>query len=667
MDDASTKRAPRPRLLYPSLFGVHPAEIEMRFTILALGDYTLRHNDWPLGERKPTRVDREGFDRFMAEQRLELGLGVADRLSDEPGVELSVKLRFKLLSDFTPDAIVNQVPEMRMLLERRRALASLRGSLHNNRSFRRKLQGLLGDVESREVLMSELGVALPNALPPRWVTSGEPRSLIDELLQNVNCEPDQQGFDVVRFGVICLVTESLAYVPHDEFHDTTADQRDYASLNETFIASIDDRLAAQTDEILHHPDFQRLESAWRALRYLVDHADACDNVRVEVLQCSKEDLAADFEDAPDIATSGLLRLLSVGKGLFGFEPVGLMVADYEFAHDHADIALLMRISAVAARARAPFVAGVSCRMFDFDDWQRFPGINDLMCLFEGPQYARWQAFRESEEARYVGLCLPRFMAREPYTEGSAGARAFRFVEDVTGGEVRGRSRASGWQFKAQPLPLPERYLWGNAAFLFAARVAASFARCGLPSEVVGLEGGGFVGGLARHRYEANGVRYTSSPLEAEVSIRREYELAEEGLIGLVYQEVSGGVTFLSARSCRKWRYFGALEISQRIQYGAACRLSDTLLASRVAHYIERVRDERSWDRPEWEVLARDLAAWLSALSEAGAKAEAPSGSAPFRAATIVRVVSSVEELSCEVELTPYDTYDGTPYTIVVRC
>ncbi len=671
MDDASTKRAPRPRLLYPSIVAGRRAEVEPPFTILALGDYTLHQDDRVVRLRRPIRIDRESFEGVMAGMRLQLDLHVTYRLSNEPGAELAAMLRFKRLSDFAPDGIVAQVPEMRRLLELRGALDALRGPLSNNPTFSKRIEAALADGDARERLANELGFSLgpPSSgdARPLSKTTEERPSLVEGLLEEAGYRPLWDGHDVARKGVQNFVAELLDPRRSGERVDVTQ--------CDAMIAEIDGRLSRQVAELLHHPDFQRLESAWRALKHLVDHADVRENVRVEVLSCSRRDLYEDFEDTPGVRKSGLYNLVcSDQRGGIPEALYGLIVADYEFGPGATDVALLEKVAAVASSAHAPFVAAASHEMFCLDDWGKFPHLKHLPSLFEGPQYARWQAFREREEARHVALCLPRFMVREPYGEGSLGARSFTFVEEVVSA---GRSEYWDWRFGAQLPPIREHYLWGNAAFLFAAQVAASFARCGLPSEVVGLEGGGFVGVLPRYRYEVDGMRRTRSPLEVEVSMRREHELAEEGMIGLVHQEASGGVAFLSAQSCRKPRRFAAEERPRELRYAAACRLSDTLLTARIAQYAQLMSYERIKDGAGQALFARDLTAWLTALSTAGAGAEAPSGSAPFRAATIVRAsndgLTALEgdypgpRWRCEVELTPYDTYEGAPYSLVVEC
>jgi len=593
------------------------------------------------------RVDKEALHRMLAEQRPELNLVLADRLTTELGAELYMNLRFKKFSDFSPEGIAQQVPEMRKLLELRGGLMSLLGLLQNDPGFVQRVSGVLADEGQRRAVLQELGLLYEPPSPNNAAAQGTAEALppvIDDLLHKAKHTPEQDGFSTLQKGLQHFFTELLS--PNRwgvRIDRATAD---------AMIAEIDDRLSAQINEALHHPEFQRLESAWRALKYLIDRVDFRENIRVEVLHCPKDDLVHDFEDALDICKSGLYKLVKAdARGGLRADPIGLIVADYEFGPGHPDATLLQKVATVSALAHAPFVAAASPRMFGMESWEGLPNLEDLEALFEGPQHARWHVFRESEDARYVGLCVPRFLLRTPYGEASVPAGHFRVEEDVAGHH--------------------DRYLWGNSAFLFAARVAASFARCGLPSEVVGLQSGGYVEGLPQHPYVAMGVRCTKIPTEVDVSLRMELALAEQGMIGLVFHEASGGAAFLSARSCHKPKYVRhePVDAQQDVNRRAACRLPDTLLTSRVAQYIETMRFERRKDGGSCDAFARDLTAWLDTLFEAGAPSEATRASRPLRAAAIVDISSDGPSgwWRCEVELTPHETYEGRPFSLFVRC
>jgi type VI secretion system protein ImpC len=368
--------------------------------------------------------------------------------------------------------------------------------------------------------------ALVATLPPGAVPA--PLSLIEELLLDAKVTKDQDGFGVYDRAIRHFVTELVGR--------PTAVRAD-KSIVDAKIADIDQRLSAQVNAILHHPDFQRLESAWRSLKFLVDKVDFRQNVTVEMLNVSKDDLINDFEDAPEVSASGLYkRVYSAGYGTFGGSPIGLIVGNYEFGAGPKDITLLQRCAAVGAMSHAPFVAAASPRMFGAESWEALPGLRDLKGQLEGPQYARWHAFRESEDARYVGLCMPRFLLRLPYGASTIPVKKYTFEEDCTGDHGA--------------------YLWGNAAVALASRVADSFAKYRWCPNIIGPQAGGTVDDLPLHQYAAMGEIQTKVPTEVQISDRREFELAEEGFIAMTFRKGSDNACFFSANSCQKPKNFG---------------------------------------------------------------------------------------------------------------
>src|SRR5438552_5142508 len=274
-------------------------------------------------------------------------------------------------------------------------------------------------------------------------------SLLDEILAETRMTPGDEGYEIAKRGVQAFIAELVAPKREGEKVDK--------AFVDALIAEIDAKLSRQIDEIIHHPTFQKLESAWRGLKFLVDRTDFRENVKVELLNCSKEDLLADFEDSPEVPKSGLYKIVySAEYGQFGGKPVGAIVSNYEFGPGPQDIALLQKCASVATMAHAPFFAAAGPQFFGDKDYLKLPNLKDLKSIFEGPQYTKWQSFRESEDARYVGLFMPRFLLRLPYGKESVPVKSFGYEEHSTGGH--------------------DKYLWGNAAYAFASRLTDSFAK-----------------------------------------------------------------------------------------------------------------------------------------------------------------------------------------------
>ncbi|HRI67657.1 MAG TPA: type VI secretion system contractile sheath large subunit, partial [Polyangium sp.] len=260
-------------------------------------------------------------------------------------------------------------------------------------------------------------------------------SLLDEILAETKMTPGDEGYEVAKKGVQAFIAELIAPKREGEKVDK--------ALVDALIAEIDAKLSRQIDEILHHPTFQKLESAWRGLKFVVDRTDFRENVKLELFNCSKEDLLADFEDAPEVPKSGLYKVVySAEFGQFGGRPYGAIIANYEFGPGPQDIMLLQKCAAVATMSHAPFMAAAGPQFFGLKDYLNLPNLKDLKALFEGPQYTKYNAFRETEDSRYVGLLMPRFLLRLPYGANTVPVKEFNYEENVIGQH--------------------EAYCWGNA-------------------------------------------------------------------------------------------------------------------------------------------------------------------------------------------------------------
>ena len=237
------------------------------------------------------------------------------------------------------------------------------------------------------------------------------------------------------------------------------------------IAEIDRRISLQLDEILHTPEFQKMESTWRSLKFLVDRTDFRRNVKIDILDLSKEELSEDFEDAPETIQSGLYKHVYTDEyDTPGGEPFAAMVSNLEFESTAPDIYLLQEISKVAASCHCPFIGSVTPSFFGKESVDDLPKIEDLHNYMERSEFLRWNAFRQSDDSRYVGLTLPRFMLRLPYGPETQPIKEFNYVENVNGRDH-------------------QKYLWGNGSFAFAANMIRSFISNGWCVQIRGPEAG----------------------------------------------------------------------------------------------------------------------------------------------------------------------------------
>jgi len=415
--------------------------------------------------------------------------------------------------------------------------------------------------------------------------TAEEGSILDEIVNATKLQPTDEAYGVTKKGVEALIAQLIE--PGREVPKISK------AVVDDMIAEIDSKLSLQLDAIMHHEEFQKLESTWRSLKFLVDRTNFRENIKLEIINVNKEDLLEDFEDAPEIPKSGLYKTVYTAEyGQFGGQPYAAMLGNYEFGPGPQDVKLLQYVASVASMAHAPFVAAAGPAMFGLDDFNGLPNLKDLKSIFEGPQYTKWQSFRESEDSRYVGLALPRFLLRLPYGPDTEPVKAFNYQEDVSGSH--------------------EEYLWGNAAFTFVSRLTDSFAKYRWCANIIGPKGGGAVDDLPLHQYEAMGAVQTKIPTEVLISERREYELAEEGFMGLTMRKGSDNAAFFSANSVQKPKNFGISKEGKEAEtnYKLGLQLPYMFVINRLAHYLKVIQRENIGTWKERGDLDRELNNWI---------------------------------------------------------
>ena len=466
-------------------------------------------------------------------------------------------------------------------------------------------------------------------------------SILDEIVQATKIKPGDESYGLAKKGLEALISQLIT--PGKEVEKVSK------AVVDDMIAEIDKKLGIQTDAILHHQDFQKLESAWRGLKFLVDRTDFRENIKVELLNVTKDELLEDFEDSPEIPKSGLYKTVYTAEyGQFGGKPYSAMVANFDFGPGPQDVKLLQNVASVAAMAHAPFIAAAGPSFFGIDSYEQLPGLKDLKSIFEGPQYVKWQSFRESEDARYVALTLPRFILRLPYGPDTSPVKAFSYDENVAGSH--------------------EDYLWGNTSFAFASRLTDSFAKYRWCANIIGPMGGGAVEDLLLHQFESMGSIQTKIPTEVLISERREFELAEEGFIGLTMRKGSDNAAFFSANSVQKPKYFGISKEGKdaELNYKLGTQLPYMFVINRLAHYLKVIQRENIGTWKEKNDLQRELNEWIRQYV---ADQESPSPSVrsrrPLRQAQV-----TVEDVEGEpgwyrvgLKVRPHFKYMGAFFTL----
>lgn len=463
-------------------------------------------------------------------------------------------------------------------------------------------------------------------------------SLLDEITVATGIQ-DQEAKKIARRGVEALLTQLVA----------RPDQKIDKALIDAYIAEIDAKLSAQVDEILHNADVQRLESSWRSLKFLVDQTDFRENIKIDIINISKDALLEDFENAPEIPKSGLYQHIYTAEfGQAGGEPFGAMIANYDFGPGPRDIALMQKASAVAAMSHCPFIAAAGPQMFGVNDFQELPKLKDLESVFEGPQYTKWRSFRDSDDSRYFALTMPRFLLRHPYDPEANPVKAFNYHEKVTDSH--------------------SKYLWGNAAFAFATRLSASFAQSRWTSNCTGPQAGGMVENLVLHQYKTMEGIETKIPTEVLISDRREFELAECGFIGLTMYKNTDKACFFSANSVQKPKTYPDTEEGRASQtnYKLGTRLTYMMMISRLAHYLKVIQRDnlQTWQTPV--KMQTELTEWMRQYA---ADMDSPTAEVanrrPIRKFKIdvVEVPGEVGFYKVDLQVMPHIKFEGANFTL----
>ena len=344
---------------------------------------------------------------------------------------------------------------------------------------------------------------------------------------------------------------------------------------EAMIAEIDKKLSEQVNAILHNGEFQQLESAWRGLHHLVSNSETDEMLKVRVFNVSKAELGKTLKRYKGAAWDQspiFKKVYTEEYDQFGGHPFGCLVGDFYFDHSGPDAEMLGELSKIAAAAHAPFLAAASPTLMQMGSWQELANPRDLTKIFTTPEYAAWRSLRESEDARYIGLAMPRFLSRLPYGAKTNPVEAFNFEEETAGGDH-------------------SKYTWSNSAYAMAVNINRSYKQYGWGTAIRGVESGGAVEGLPSHTFPSDdGGVDMKCPTEIAISDRREAELAKNGFMPLVHRKNSDFAAFIGAQSLQKPAEYDDDDATANANLAA--RLPYLFACCRFAHYLKCiVRDK----------------------------------------------------------------------------
>ncbi len=432
------------------------------------------------------------------------------------------------------------------------------------------------------------------------------------LLQKEFKPQSDKAKESVEVAVRTLAEQALA--------GTSLITNDVLGTIQSLIAALDKKLTEQVNLIMHTEEFQKVESAWRGLHYLVNNTETDEMLKIRVMNISKNDLGKTLKKFKGTAWDQspiFKKMYEEEFGQFGGEPFGSIVADYYFDNSAPDVELLSSMAKVAAAAHAPFIAAAAPSVMLMESWNELANPRDLTKIFQTPEHAAWRSFRESEDSRYVGLTMPRFLARQPYGAKSNPVEEFDFEEDTSA-------------------PGSKNYTWANSSYAMAVNINRSFKEYGWCSRIRGIESGGAVEGLPVHAFPTDdGGVDMQCPTEIAISDRREAELAANGFMPLVHKKNTDFAAFIGAQSLHKPAEYDDPDASANA--ALAARLPYLFATCRFAHYLKCIVRDKIGSFKERDEMERWLTKWIMQYvdGDPGSSSEATKAQKPLAAAEVV--------------------------------
>ncbi len=442
----------------------------------------------------------------------------------------------------------------------------------------------------------------------------------------------------------------IAELVREVMHGTVVMSENLGATLDARVAELDRLISVQLSEVMHNAEFQKLESTWTGLQYLCKQTSTGANLKIQLFNATKKELIKDFKTAIDFDQSVLFKKVYEEEfGTFGGAPFGTLLGDFDIGRQPEDMFFLEQMSHVAAAAHAPFISAASPEMLGIESFDDLGKPRDLSKVFDTVDYAKWKSYRESEDSRYVGLTLPRFLGRLPYNpKDGITTEGFNFVEEVDGADH-------------------SKYLWVNTAFAMGARLTAAFENHGWCAAIRGVEGGGLVEDLPTHTFKTDeGEVALKCPTEVAITDRREKELSDLGFIPLVHCKNTDYAAFFGAQSTQKAAKYDSDAANANAVLSA--QLQYMFAVCRIAHYMKSMMRDKVGSFTTTQDVERYLHNWLmqyvvdadDASQEMRAQrplrqaqvevSEVPGRPGVYRAVAFVRPHFQLDELSVSLRL-----------------
>lgn len=586
-------RPPQVHITYDVESGGAIQKQELPFIVGVLADLSgvrAPGSDFPAyGQRRFQPIDRDSFDAVVQSISPRIQLDAVVRIPSAPGnilcasegqSHLSGDIYFSAIADFEPMALIKGIPDLQRLYAARGKLRDLQSHVESNDHLCEKLNALMVPSAKCRTLQEKLRTlcdpdflsvapevdSQPYEIAP---TSGAGDAVSDFLeaagLQGVQNYHERQRFLVSLGFFVSEVLSRPDLSASASVHMTAVEAIDH------HVSDIDAWLSLQVSEILHAPSFKRLEATWRGLHYLVTHTETGAMLKLGVFNATQEELLADMEAASDKEQSTLFKVIHEDPfGPFGRVPYGLLIGDYAFGRSPKDIAWLTQMSKVAAAGPTPFIAAASADLFGLNSFHNLNKPRDLSKIFESVDLADWQAFRATEDSRFISLVLPHALLRLPYGENGEPVEGIAFEENVGPTAV---------------MPDTQCFLWGNAAYMLAERITNAFALYRWTASIEGVESGGLVEGLPTYPPPSTSDSQPwFSPVEVFISHQRAQALHDLGFVVLCQETAQDPLVFPRRTIKSHLSSVGAGSDSSSL----SASLPYLLTASRFAHYIKTI-------------------------------------------------------------------------------
>jgi type VI secretion system protein ImpC len=567
-------RPPRVQITYDVEIGTAIEQKELPFLMGILADLSGKSkiSKNRLKARKFIEIDRDNIDEIMFAIQPRAAISVNNTLTATKGL-LNLDLVFSCMDDFHPVSVVKQVKPLAELYEARVNLNDLLGKMDGNEDLYDRLGEIISDPKVREDVKKDI--------------SAKPDGKTGEALEKVMSEGKLIRDESQREFASTLIGEFINQITNEKVLENDA-----VAFISKRIQAIDESISSQLNEILHHPDFQKLEGSWRGLHYLVMNTETSHLLKLRVLNVSKQEILDDLERAVEFDQSQLFKKVYEEEyGTFGGTPYSCLVGDFEFGRHPQDITLLEDLSHIAASAHAPFITAAHPAMFDLDSYTDLGVPRDMSKIFENTELVKWRSFRDSEDSRYVALVLPRILLRLPYGAETLPITGFNFEEDVDG-QTNGK------------------FCWGNAAYALAQKITQASALYSWTAAIRGVEGGGLVEDLPAYTFKTtDGDIALKCPTEVSITDRREKELSDLGFISLCHSKGTDFAAFFGIQTAQKERNYDLDSANANARLSA--RLSYILAASRFAHYIKVIMRDKVGSFMNRQEVSKFLNTWIS--------------------------------------------------------